>query len=128
VGPHVPPSAVFAPVEFAVIAKLDLLLEAACITIVTHCATAALAGIAREPAAPAVITVDNGSEFYARLTDSWAYHQGVWPEFSPPAKPIDNRFIESFNGRLRDEHLNVELFFSILDAQQKIPEWPTRLR
>jgi putative transposase len=79
--------------------------------------------IVRERATPAVITVDNGSEFYARLTDSWAYRQGVRLEFSRPGKPMDNPFIESFNGRLRDEHLNVELFFSIGDAQQKILEW-----
>ena len=55
-----------------------------------------------------MITVDNGSKFYARSTDSWAYGQGVRRELSRPGKPIDNPFIESFNGRLRDEHLNVQ--------------------
>ena len=79
--------------------------------------------IVRERAAPAVITVDNGSEFYARLTDSWAYRQGVRLEFSQPGKPMDNPFIESFNGRLRDEHLNTELFFSLADAQAQLLEW-----
>src|SRR5438105_14337795 len=64
--------------------------------------------------------VDNGSKFYARSTDGWAYDQGVRLEFSRPGKPIDNPFIESFSGRLRDEHLNVELFFSAADAQQKL--------
>ncbi len=73
--------------------------------------------------APAVITVDNGSEFYSRRTDAWAYQQGVRLLFSRPGKPMDNPFIESFNGRLRDEHLNVELFFSVADAQRKILEW-----
>ena len=73
--------------------------------------------------APAVIAVDNGSEFHSRLSDSWAYRQGVRLEFSRPGKPMDNPFIESFNGRLRDEHLNVELFFSVVDAQHKILEW-----
>jgi putative transposase len=73
--------------------------------------------------APAVITVDNGSEFYSRRTDAWAYQQGVRLLFSRPGKPMDNPFIESFNGRLRDEHLNVELFFSVVDAQRKILEW-----
>ena len=67
-----------------------------------------------------MITVDNGSRFYARSTDSWAYGQGVRLEFSRPGKPMDNPFIESFSGRLRDEHLNVELFFSVDDAQQKL--------
>ncbi len=66
--------------------------------------------------APAVISVDNGSEFYSRTTDSWAYRQGVRMDFSRP-------FIESFNGRLRDEHLNTELFFSVADAQAKLLEW-----
>jgi len=54
--------------------------------------------------APAVITVDNGSEFYSRRTDTWAYQRGVRLTFSRPGKPMDNPFIESFNGRLRDEH------------------------
>lgn len=79
--------------------------------------------LVRVRTAPAVITVDNGSEFYAQSTDRWAYGQGVRLEFSRPGKPMDNPFIESFNGRLRDEHLNVELFFSVDDAQQKILEW-----
>ena len=48
-----------------------------------------------------MITVDNGSKFYARSTDSWAYGQGVRLELSRPGKPIDNPFIESFSGRLR---------------------------
>jgi putative transposase len=73
--------------------------------------------------APAVISVDNGSEFYSRTTDSWAYRQGVRLDFSRPGKPMDNPFIESFNGRLRDEHLNTELFFSVADAQAKLLEW-----
>lgn len=79
--------------------------------------------VVRARGAPVIITVDNGSEFYARSTDSWAYGQGVRLEFSWPGKPMDNPFIESFNGRLRDEHLNVEFFSSVADAQQKILEW-----
>jgi putative transposase len=73
--------------------------------------------------APTVITVDNGAEFYSRTTDGWAYQQGVRLDFSRPGKPMDNPFIESFNGRLRDEHLNVELFFSVRDARVKLQEW-----
>ncbi len=42
---------------------------------------------------------------------------------SRPAKPTQNAFIESFNGRLRDEHLNTELFFSVADARTKLLEW-----
>ena len=47
-----------------------------------------------------VVTVDNGSEFYAQTTDGWAYRHGVRLDFSRPGKPMDNPFIESFNGRL----------------------------
>ena len=65
-----------------------------------------------------MITVDNGSKFYARSTDSWAYGQGVRLEFSRPGKPIDNPFIESFNGRLRDELLNETLFSSLGHARE----------
>jgi transposase InsO family protein len=63
------------------------------------------------------------SEFYSRRTDAWTYQQGVRLIFSRPGTPMDNPFIERCNGRLRDEHLNIELFFSIVDAQQKILEW-----
>jgi Integrase core domain len=59
----------------------------------------------------------------SRRTDTWAYQRGVRLIFSRPGKPMDNPFIESFNGRLRDEHLNVELFFSVADAQRKTLEW-----
>jgi hypothetical protein len=44
-------------------------------------------------------------------------------DFSRPGKPTDNPFIESFNGRLRDEYLNTELFFSVADTQAKLLEW-----
>ena len=79
--------------------------------------------LTRERGAPAIITVDNGSEFYSRRTDAWASQHGIRLLFGRPGKPMDNPFIESFNGRLRDEHLNTELFFSVADAQRKITEW-----
>jgi putative transposase len=72
---------------------------------------------------PGVITVDNGSEFYSRVMDSWAYRRGVQLEFIRPGKPVENAFIESFNGRLRDECLNANLFFSIDDARRKLEAW-----
>jgi transposase InsO family protein len=52
-----------------------------------------LARLTRERGAPAIITVDNGSEFYARTTDSGAYAHGVRLDFSRPGKPMDNPFI-----------------------------------
>jgi putative transposase len=84
---------------------------------------AVLAHLVQARGAPRLISVDNGSEFYSRTTDSWAYQAGVQLDFSRPGKPMDNPFIESFNGRLRDEHLNTELFLSVADARAKLREW-----
>jgi putative transposase len=72
---------------------------------------------------PRGITVDNGSEFYSKAMDAWAYGNGVQLEFIRPGKPAENGYVESFNGRLRDECLNTELFFSLTDARQKLERW-----
>jgi putative transposase len=76
-----------------------------------------------ERAAPKRIFVDNGSEFSGRLLDLWAYHHGVQIDFSRPGKPTDNCFIETFNGSLRDECLNVHWFESMEEARAKIEAW-----
>lgn len=55
--------------------------------------------------------------------DSWAYRRGVQLQFIRPGKPVKNAFIERFNGRLRDELLNGELFMGLLDARQKLEAW-----
>ena len=49
------------------------------------------------------ITVDHGTEFMSRALEDWAYQRGVQLDFIRPGKPVENAFIESFNGRLRDE-------------------------
>ena len=72
---------------------------------------------------PRSITVDHGTEFQSRALEDWAYRRGVQLDFIRPGKPIENAFIESFNGRLRDECLNVEQFTSVADAQAKIEAW-----
>jgi putative transposase len=72
---------------------------------------------------PDVIQVDNGSEFISKVMDRWAYDNGVKLSFSRPGKPVDNAFIESFNGSFRDECLNVNWFMSIEDAKEKIESW-----
>lgn len=72
---------------------------------------------------PKIITVDNGSEFVSRAMDAWAYAHNVKLDFIRPGKPVDNAFIESFNGRLRDECLNVNVFSSMPDAQGKLESW-----
>lgn len=73
--------------------------------------------------APVSITVDHGTEFMSRVLEDWAYQRGVQLDFIRPGKPVENAFIESFNGRLRDECLNVHQFTSIDDAKAKIEAW-----
>jgi putative transposase len=73
--------------------------------------------------APKRLFVDNGSEFSGRLLDLWAYHHGVRIDFSRPGKPTDNCFVETFNGSLRDECLNVHWFESMEEAKAKIEAW-----
>ena len=84
---------------------------------------AALDAIALVRGYPKIITVDNGSEFYSKAMDSWAYRHGVQLQFIRPGKPVENAYIESFNGRLRDELLNSELFMGLHDARQKLEAW-----
>ena len=72
---------------------------------------------------PDVITVDNGPEFISKAVDAWAYANGVKLHFIQPGKPTQNAYIESFNGKFRDECLNEHVFTSLHDAQQKIEAW-----
>jgi putative transposase len=85
--------------------------------------TAELERVVRERGVPTSITVDNGSEFASRAMDVWAYGHGISLDFIRPGKPVENGYIESFNGRLRDECLNVSLFFSLEDAREKLEQW-----
>jgi len=84
---------------------------------------AALDKIVTSRGAPKSITVDNGTEFASKAMDHWAYLNGVHLDFIRPGRPVENGYIESFNGRLRDECLNVEVFFSLADARQKLALW-----
>ena len=72
---------------------------------------------------PAMIRVDQGTEFVSRDLDLWAYTRGVTLDFSRPGKPTDNAFIEAFNGRFRVECLNAHRFMSLEDARQKMEAW-----
>ena len=76
-----------------------------------------------DDAPPRSITVAHGTEFQSRALEDWAHQRGVQLDFIRPGKPVENAFIESFNGRLRDECLNVRQFASIADAQAKIQAW-----
>jgi len=73
--------------------------------------------------APESITSDNGSEFVGKAMETWSYQTGVKLDFIRPGKPVENGFVESFNGRLRDECLSTEVFFDIADAQLKLEQW-----
>jgi len=72
---------------------------------------------------PERIRVDNGPEFVSKALDNYSYQNNIKLEFSRPGKPVDNAFIESFNGSLRDECLNTNWFLSIEDAQDKLEAW-----
>jgi len=72
---------------------------------------------------PEMITVDNGPEFISNTLDQWATEHSVKLAFSRPGKPVDNAFVESFNGRLRDECLNANWFHSLDEARNLIKSW-----
>jgi putative transposase len=69
---------------------------------------------------PERIRVDNGPEFISKALDNCSYQNNIKLEFSRPGRPVDNAFIESFNGSLRDECLNTNWFLSVEDAQDKL--------
>ena len=73
--------------------------------------------------APEEIVMDNGPEMTSRALDQWAYERGVKLRFIAPGKPVENCLIESFNGRLRDECLNLHWFRSLPDARQIVELW-----
>ena len=72
---------------------------------------------------PQSITCDNGSEFASRVLEAWAMEHEVRLCFIRPGRPVENAFGESFNGRLRDECLNVSWFRSLSDTRKHLSEW-----
>jgi len=72
---------------------------------------------------PRSITVDNGPEFDSQVLDKWAYRSGVQLSFIRPGKPNENAYIESFNGKFRDECLNEHWFISLAHARRVIEAW-----
>ena len=79
--------------------------------------------LANQGIKPKVITVDNGPEFSGRALDEWAHRNGVKLDFIRPGKPVENAYIESFNGKLREECLNLHWFHAIEEAKEKIEAW-----
>ena len=72
---------------------------------------------------PRSITVDHGPEFESRALDAWAYKRAVRLAFIRPGRPVENAYVESFNGRLRDECLNEHWFVSMQHARSVIEAW-----
>jgi len=79
--------------------------------------------IAGRGAAPESIRIDNGPEFTSRCFLAWALQRGIRLVHIQPGKPTQNSFIESFNGRFRDECLNANWFENLADARRKIEAW-----
>jgi putative transposase len=72
---------------------------------------------------PKVIRTDNGKEFCGKAMVTWAHERGVQLRLIEPGKPNQNAYIESFNGRLRDECLNEHWFTNLLHARTIIETW-----
>jgi putative transposase len=72
---------------------------------------------------PEIIIIDNGPEFIGNALDVWAYQRGVKLTFIRPGKPVENAYIESFNGRFRDECLNENWFLTLEHARGIIEKW-----
>lgn len=70
-----------------------------------------------------VIQIDNGAEFTGRALDEWAHRNQVKLHFIEPGKPTQNGVIESFNGKMRDECLNLEWFIDLQNARDIIENW-----
>ncbi len=85
--------------------------------------TRALDHLAAERGLPGVLRTDNALEFCGRAMLTWAHERGVTLRLIEPGKPNQNAYVESFNGRFRDECLNEHLFTNLAHAQAVIETW-----
>jgi len=67
--------------------------------------------------------MDNGPEFTSKALDAWAHAAGVKLHFIRPGKPTENDYLESFNGRFREECLNENWFGNLVEARTRIEIW-----
>lgn len=79
--------------------------------------------ILAERGAPSRLRCDNGPEFTSRAFLAWATERRIELVHIRPGKPVENAYIESFNGRLREECLNASWFRNLFDARQQIDRW-----
>jgi putative transposase len=84
---------------------------------------AALERIAAERGAPRYVRCDNGPEFVGTALKRWCQRSATRPSFIEPGAPWQNAFVESFNGRMREELLNLEVFDSLHEAKVLIEDW-----
>ncbi len=82
-----------------------------------------LAALCVQRGAPAAIRSDNGREFTAKAVRQWLSRVGVRTLYIDPESPWENGYIESFNGKLRDELLNGELLYTLWEAQVVRDSW-----
>jgi putative transposase len=85
--------------------------------------TRVLDRVIAERGRPDGLRLDNGPEFTSRCFVAWAEQRGVPLTYIQPGKPVQNSYIESFNGRFRDECLNANWFENLTDARRKIEAW-----
>jgi transposase InsO family protein len=88
-----------------------------------HHLTRILDGICSQRGTPAVIRTDNGSEFIGKAMLNWTHRRRIALRLIEPGKPNQNAYVESFNGRLRDECLNEHWFVSLAHARTVIEGW-----
>jgi len=100
----------------APVIEVDSSLSAPRVTRVLDC-------VIEDRGVPEGIRVDNGPEFTSRCFVAWAEQRGIPLIYIQPGKPVQNSFIESFNGRFRDECLNANWFENLADARRKIEAW-----
>ena len=82
-----------------------------------------LDAVIQERGLPDAITCDNGTEFTSRYFDAWAYFRRIQLDFIRPGKPVENAFIESFNGRFREECLSQHWFESLEEVRRVLDGW-----
>jgi len=82
--------------------------------------TEVLDRIIRKRGSPVSLSLDNGTEFTSKHFDAWAYRAGIQLDFIRPGRPVENSYIESFNGKLRDECLSATWFLSLSEAQEQL--------
>jgi len=82
-----------------------------------------LARLCTERGAPQVVVLDNGPELTSQVMDHWATRAQVTLDFIAPGQPSQNAYVESFNGKFRDECLNLHWFTSLMEARQLIEAW-----